>query len=249
MNAQWLLGWWNLIFILPFSLALLYLGVYTLSGVTFGDPGADADLDGDAHLDPDAEVHVDADADADMDAEADADHDADAESAHGGGGAALLAWLGVGRAPVSVIAMVFFLTWGVAGFAVNQILRPSWRGSPQSIAGVSIPLAAIISLALTRIVVALMARYLPMNETTARRRHELLGSIGEAMFPIDERFGMASVREAGGDLFQVPCRLEATRAGLGHIPKGARVLLTGYSARQRLFLVVLHDAASVAGDR
>ena len=32
MTLQWLLSWWNLIFVLPFGLALLYLGLYTVSG-------------------------------------------------------------------------------------------------------------------------------------------------------------------------------------------------------------------------
>ena len=37
MTAAWLLSWWNLMFIVPFFLALVYLGVYTLSGWSFGD--------------------------------------------------------------------------------------------------------------------------------------------------------------------------------------------------------------------
>ena len=33
MSAEWLLHWWNLIFLLPFGLALLYLGLYTLMDI------------------------------------------------------------------------------------------------------------------------------------------------------------------------------------------------------------------------
>src|SRR5436190_5101104 len=86
MTLQWILGWWNLIFVAPFAVALLYLGVYTLSGVGFGDADADghldADADADGHLDADSDGHIDADADAhlDHDTDADADHDADADS-------------------------------------------------------------------------------------------------------------------------------------------------------------------------
>ena len=34
MSAEFLLAWWNLVFIVPFLLALLYLAVYTVSGLT-----------------------------------------------------------------------------------------------------------------------------------------------------------------------------------------------------------------------
>ena len=43
---QWLLSWWNLIFLIPFVFALLYLVLYTMSGITFGE----ADADGDAAI-------------------------------------------------------------------------------------------------------------------------------------------------------------------------------------------------------
>ncbi len=36
MKTQWLLGWWTLVFLVPFSLALLYLGLYVVCGVAFG---------------------------------------------------------------------------------------------------------------------------------------------------------------------------------------------------------------------
>ena len=47
MTHEWLLGWWNLVFLAPFLLALIYLGVYAASGLTFGDADADVgDADG-----------------------------------------------------------------------------------------------------------------------------------------------------------------------------------------------------------
>lgn len=251
MNAQWLLGWWNLIFIVPFFLALLYLGVYTVSGVTFGDPDVDADVDADADIHADA-AHVDGDFHADMDADADLHGEVDADAAgdappstvhlNTSAVTSTLAWFGVGRVPVSIMLMVCLLTWGVAGFAINNALRAGWTGTMGSVALVSAPAAAVISLVLTRIVVALVARFLPMNESTALRRHELLGSVGEAIFAIDDRFGMVSVREPGGDLHQVACRRAAQVTDRAPIPKGASVLLTGYSARRGIYVVIPHDA-------
>src|SRR6476659_9178941 len=93
MTIQWLLAWYNLIFILPLFLALLYVGIYAVSGLTFGETDVDAsggEIDADAHVELDG--HVDGPAHGEMDhdvsADADADVDADAQmegDAHSGG--------------------------------------------------------------------------------------------------------------------------------------------------------------------
>ncbi len=248
MTMQWLLGWWNLIFIVPFGLALVYLGIYTLSGWTFGEADADADLhldtDADLHLDADvdadADLHVDADVDADVDAHVDADTDASADADHDADNdvptyLAVIAWLGVGRVPVSIVLMVLLLTWGGIGFAANRILHDH-TSDPLRIAMLSIPIAMLGSILCTRIVTRLVARFLPTNETYARRRHELLGCIGVAIYSIDNHFGMARVRDDRGELFQVGCR---TIADSDPIAKGAHVRLVGYIAKDKIFQVKL----------
>ena len=63
---------------------------------------------------------------------------------------------------------------------------------------------------------------MPTEETYARRRNDLLGEVGEAIYAIDERFGMAAVRDDRGNLFQVPCRVEPGRAA---DRQGEKVLL------------------------
>ena len=250
MNAQWLLGWWNLIFIAPFGLALLYLGLYCVTGITFGDADADvdADVDGDfdadahvdADVDGDAEVDADADADAEHDAEHDADHDHEAESeAHGASGRGpsllgVLSLLGVGKVPLSVLLTVLLLSWGMIGFIVNAILQSHAKTGPQA-AAFSLPAALLGSLLAARGVGTLVSRCVPLNETSARRRHELLGTVGQAMFPIGRQFGLAAVRDVEGNLFQVPCRVGPDAED---IAKGTTVRLVGYNARQQIFQVV-----------
>jgi hypothetical protein len=242
MTLQWLLGWWNLIFLAPFAVALLYLFVYTLSGLGFGEVDAhgdahgdfDADADADADMDADAHVDVDADADGELDADADADADGDGDAHESGQTSAhsmALSWLGVGRVPLSLIAVVLLLTWGAAGFVANAIMRPQvdWDA-----ARVSLPAALIFALFVTRSVVLLMGRFVPLNETYARRRAELVGHVGEALYGIDERFGLAAVRDDRGDLHQVTCRLAP---GLEPIARGTRVKLVAYRANEGVFFV------------
>src|SRR3982750_4427479 len=109
MSVQWLLSWWNLIFILPFALALFYLGVYTVSGLTFG--GGEADVHGDfadGSADAGADLHADADLQHDLPLDADADADGHGATAEHADGSAetdadsgrpihltILSWLGI----------------------------------------------------------------------------------------------------------------------------------------------------------
>jgi len=237
MNAQWLFGWWNLVFLVPFALALLYLGVYTLSGWTFGD--ADADMDSDVDADADADVHADADVDADADHDLPhAEHDAEADASELGSALwAGLSFLGVGRVPLSIVIMILLLTWGGIGLATNQLAREHVRQS-WHVAMYSLPLAAIASLLITSGTSRAINRFMPLNLSTARRRHELLGSGGEVILPVDSKFGLVSVRDESGDLYQVPCRLERGDDQHRVIPKGARVKLVAYSAKESLFFVL-----------
>lgn len=55
----------------PFLIALTYLGVYVMTGISFGD----ADVDHDVDADHDVSVEHDLDADHDMDVDRDVDTD------------------------------------------------------------------------------------------------------------------------------------------------------------------------------
>jgi len=240
---QLLLSWWNLIFELPFGLGLLYLAVYTLSGWTFGEAGADGAMEHDVDASMDADGHVSFEHDVDADTDADTDtgaegHDTDQD--HTGGGSALMAalnFIGVGRAPLSMVLMILMLSWGTIGFCTNRLMdnRPLDQSVPAAIV-----IAGLGSIFITKFVSSLVARFLPTTESYARRRHELLGSLAEALYPIDAKFGMAVGRDDRGERFEVACRTEADQP---IIPKGSPVQLVGYAAKERMFCVVLADKA------
>ena len=237
MTLEWLLSWWNLIYVVPFGLAMAYLFAYASSGWTFGDFEADADVEADV------DVEVDADVDADFDAEADVDHDvdvhggrinidADSEAAGGHQGlAGMLSWLGVGRVPLSVILMVLLLTWGVVGFGANQVLRDA-MGTAVWLA--SIPLAAFVSLGLTAAISNGLARVLPVAEGGALTRRQLVGRRGTVIFAVTEAAGLVSVRDDEGDRYQVAAR---TLPGRDAVLPGEEVVLVRYDPDRSLFLV------------
>lgn len=235
MNAEWLMLWWNLIFIVPFALALLYLGVYAMSGLTFGDVdagvGVDADMDAHAELATDADAHA---------------HDGGDVHAHGSHmpfHLAAMSWLGFGRVPLSLLMMVLMMTWGFFGFATSYYLEKNWD-ERMLVPPISIAVAAIGSLLATALSSRAIVRWLPTSETYAVRRHELLGRTGEAIYQIDDQSGVVSLRDEHNDLFQVPCRVHGGRTP---ISKGTRVRLIAYNGREKAYYVTEHDPAKVAG--
>jgi len=235
---QWILSWWNLIFLAPFAVALLYLGVYTLTGVGMGDADADVhgDVGADADADVDADAHLEADGHVETDAHADTEaaHDTDHDTETGGQQslqAMALAWFGVGKVPITIIVTCFMLVWGSSGFITNSMVRNE-NGWDAAI--LSIPIALLASLFVTRLIVLFMGRFMPLNETYAKRRGELVGCTGQAIYSINQNFGMALVRDDHGDLHQVNCRIAPE---LPPVAKGARVKLVAYGAKDKTFFV------------
>src|SRR5207248_3935521 len=137
----------------------------------------------------------------------------------------------LGRVPLSIILMVLLISWGAIGLLINIALWPR-TGTGPTVAAYSLPAAIIGSLLFTRIISTLVTRLLPTNQTFVHRRHDLLGCTGEALFPIDNQFGLVTVRDESGDLFQVPCRVQQDEAP---IPKGHRVRLIAYNGKQQIF--------------
>lgn len=243
----------SLAFVLPLFLALVYLGLYVASGVTFGDPDVsadgdlDADTDTDAHFDAETDIDADGDVDGDSDLDADVGHhghahelmtDADDRDHSGQAGTAfsLLSWLGVGRVPMSLWLSGSMLGWGTFGLGALAVLRQHSTTAPSADTSIALAVALVGALLTTRLLSVIVTRIVPIHETYARRRHELLGSVGEAILPIDGSFGMVGVRGEHGELFEVGCRTDASVAA--PIRKGSRVKLVAYNRDTKLFHVV-----------
>ena len=233
MNMQ-LLEWYNLIFELPLALGLLYLAFFTVSGVTFGDADTDAGLDHDMDVDAHADVEMDHDADLshDVDSNADADSDSDSDSHAPSPFLAALSWIGIGQMPLSLVLMILLICFGTFGFASMRIqsdhaVEPSFF--------IALVVAIVASTLITHYIASVLGRTIFSTDIVARRRHELLGSHGEALYDINENFGMVVGRDDRGELFQVACRIEA---GQQPLTKGSAVQLVAYTAKDRMFHVV-----------
>jgi hypothetical protein len=213
-------------------LALVYLGLYIASGVTFGDP----DTDGHGDVDHDANGHH-------PDATHAGGHDVIQYHASEPTDApvtfSLLSWFGVGRVPISLWLSGAMLGWGAFGLGASSFANTAGFDGPATVA-IDFGAAAIGALFVMRALTLLVTCIVPIHESYARRRHELLGSEGEAIYAIDESFGMVGVRDSRGELFQLGCRVDDGRP----IAKGSRVKLVGYNRDTNLFHVVPTGDAS-----
>lgn len=231
MDATWLLSWWNLVFIAPLALAMLYIGVYAFTGVTFGEADADAGVGAGVEADAGGGVgHGDGDG---FDHGHDHGHAAVEPDHEASFVQSLLSFLGFGKAPLSIVLTVLLIGWGVLGlltnFALQHVVPADWM-----VAAASLPVAGFGGLALTGAVTRLLAKWMPGTETYAVGKAELIGLTGTATLNIDRGFGTANVRDRGGDLFQVSCRVYAHGRELA---KDSRVVLVDYDSAGDFFYV------------
>jgi hypothetical protein len=270
MSLEWYLAWYNLIFVVPFLLALVSLAAYAASGVTFGETetdgagGTDAEADAEVEAEPDADVEAEPDAEVEAEVEAETEAEGCLPPPSGGQaaetvaalslrlrrrtlarlsetapfGAQLLRFFGVGRVPLSVLLMMLFFAWGFLGVSANALLlqAPRFADAPWQ---VSVPVALAGCALLGRAAAVFLARWLPTTETYARDRAALVGRAGQAILRIDQRFGMAAVRDARGNGHQVACRVAD---GAAPIEKGMPLRVAAYDAAAGLYFVTPLDS-------
>lgn len=228
-----LFAWWNLLFVLPFGAALLYLLSLAIGLVPAGGGEGDADVDADADVDHD--VSLDADADHDVGVEHSVgDHDHDI--GHHGEQSTLLkslGFLGVGRVPLSVIAMSFCFLWGFTGWASNLLFAPVLR-LPALYIWPSLGIALVASVLGTRLLARGVSRIMPATETYAVSLRELVGKRAKARYLIGPESGSATLFDDLDNLQEVPCRV---RTGETVIESGEWIVLMEYDPKAGIFYV------------
>lgn len=225
MNFVDLLQWWNLIFVLPFGLALIYV-LLMATGAVAAEGGHDIDID----IDADAELGLDFDHDAHIDADAPT-----------GAGiiSQMLTLLGVGRVPLSLIATCFCFIWGFFGWASNEIFR-SFLPAPALFVWLSIAVALTMSLLFTRFLVFGMTKLMPLDENYAVSDVQLVGRRATVRFSITPTSGTAQLNDQYGTLHEVPCRLKNEDGEAKALPAGTPIILFDYDREKKVFYV-RHD--------
>ncbi len=148
VDSAFFWGWWNVVYLLPLAVALLYMILYIVTGLGELDVDLDPDVDLDAGIEADADLEAEASFQAEADAEGDVHGDAAAGSASAGSAASvvhlgdvtgqphqfargtprprrllrLAVWVGVGHLPFSLLILVLVCSWSILGIVCNILL-------------------------------------------------------------------------------------------------------------------------------
>lgn len=218
-----LLAWWNLIFELPFVAAFVYVLLLATGTVAGGGGG-----------------EVDQDVDAGPEADSDFDHGIEHALVDGHEQAQIsplsqiLGFLGLGKVPLSILLISFSTLWSLFGWTSNQILQRIVP-YPAVFVGISVLVAGVSSLMLTRYLAKGLSRLLPSVESYGVDQEDLLGAGGDARYEITETFGEAQVRDKYGNLHQVSCRVAA---GEEPIAAGSKVVLLTYKPEEKVYIAI-----------
>jgi membrane protein implicated in regulation of membrane protease activity len=237
-----LLAWANAPFTVALGVAIVFallqmtglLGLLAGGGDHEGD--ADHEVDGDAA----ADAGADAEADADADADAEGDHDAEGDASHPGVGAQLLAGLGIGRVPLSIIWQTYAVSFGFAGIAANTLYAGQRAALPAANLLWTMPLALVFGYATTRVLARGVARLISDPEQEATTRKQLVGHTGVVISTkIDAEFGEIRVQDKTGHVVRIVCRTrDTTRA----IPEGREVVIVEHErGTDRLYVAPLDE--------
>lgn len=221
--------WYNL----PFTLMLLFCVVLTalqLVGLG-GDGGADADLDADFDLDADLDADIDLDAEVDVDVDADADIDADGVPDF----LSVLAFLGVGKAPLLVVLLILLGSIGILGWTMNSLILGIFGSYPPWAFIVTLIVSLIGGSLISSRLARLIGQALPSISTTATAATGLVGRRGEVISPrVDGVYGLVRVRDQGGTLINI----FAIAAEEEPINRPAEVVLVDYDPQKKRYTVV-----------
>ncbi len=208
-----LLAWANVPFTVAIGVAVGFalLQMTGLLGMLAGggEHGGDHDVGGDADhdLDHDVDGHADADHDGDAGDDGDHGHDHDHDDQGHGLGHQLLAGLGVGRVPLSIVWQCYAVTFGFAGIAANAVYLERVGDLPALTLAWTLPGAATFGYVATRLLARAVGRVVadPTQEATTRR--ELVGVSGVVISTrVDADFGEVRVKDKTGHTLRVICR-------------------------------------------
>ncbi len=169
-------------------------------------------------------------------------HEAHAEHAHEAGHGnhhesvftQILEAFGIGRGvPISVMLPFCMMLWGVLGLASNQALHPLLR-FPAIYVWVSAVLSLFGTSLIARGMSGVVARYLQMGQVPNMSRERLIGATGVAVFTVDDRSGVADVRDAVGTVHRITCHVSE---GNPPLPAGTPVVVTDYEVETGRYLV------------
>jgi len=178
---------------------------------------------------------VDVDTDVDVDVDTDVDTDIDGVQAF----ERALAFINVGKVPLTIIISTFLLFWGVTGFMFNGFIRRTYGSFPSAFIAASCGIAFVIGIIATKFLSGAIARVFPEVESYSSNNQSLLGQVAQVVSgQVTTRFGRAKVKDPYGNVLTVFCKISEGK----EVPKrGDEIVLVDYDPSDKKFEVIKMD--------
>lgn len=237
MSLQDCLQWWNVIYLAPLVISLIWILATVMGGLSSGgadagdgvDAGDGADVGSDGG---DASDGIDGADGTDGDSGDASGHDAD--TGHVSDFGHIMSHVfGIGQVPISLLLGIYMFCWGACGMAMNQLFSGMLK-SPVFYVWPSMGATFIISFVITRSMAAIVAKMMPSEETFGVTRQDLIGLTGKAVYAITEKAGTVDISDKYGTVHRTQAK---TGVGGGAIPSGTKVLVLDYDTSDKKFVV------------
>ena len=252
MGIQDILQWWNLIYIAPLFVSLIWILAAMFSGahgheLSHGGHGLGHDIGhgignaahdvghavgnavhhGDVHHGEIGHAHA-------------AHNGTHGHEAHAHGSSQedsfflrFLTILGIGQVPITLIIGVFMLCWGAFGMLANQLFEGMMK-YPAIYIWPSMGVTFLASSVFTRAMAGIVAKCLPSTETYGVSRMELIGTLGSTVYTTSDHAGTINTKDMYGTVHRVQAK---TEDGEEPIPSGTEVIVVDFDEEDKRFIV------------
>ncbi len=147
----------------------------------------------------------------------------------------VLAFIGLGKAPLMVVLLILFGSIGLLGWIINSLLTNAFGGFYPSLAFIGVlPATIIVGTIISSRTARFIGRALPPISTTATRAQALVGRRGAVISPyVDAKYGMVHLRDEGGTLLNVFAVIKDGEP----IKRGSEVALVKYDPVKKVYTV------------
>lgn len=230
MTLQDYFQWWNVVYLLPLAISLVWIIATAMGGIHMGTAhtggGHDASHGlghGFGHCHGSGHGHS-----------AHAHNDGHGHDGHGSGfSQKVMSILGIDQVPITLLLGIYMFCWGACGMAMNQFFSGISK-YPLGYIWPSMGITFLVSFAITRSMAAIVARMLPTEETFGVSRHELVGLTGKAVFTVSAKGGTVDIRDKYGTVHREQAK---TGDEDGSVLSGTEVLVLDYDVSDHKFVV------------
>lgn len=230
MSLQDCLQWWNIVYLAPLAISLIWILAMVMGGLSSGSADTSDGIDA-----GDVSGHdFGHDGIIGNGPQGDVGHFASGHGGHDSDFMHIITHiLGIGQVPISLLLGIYTFCWGACGMAMNQLFSGMFK-YPAIYIWPSMGATLIISFIVTRAMAAIVAKMLPKEETFGVTRMDMVGLTGKAVYAISDKGGTVDISDKYGTVHREQAK---TSKGDKIVPTGTKVLIVDYDPSDKKFVV------------